>query len=197
MKQAYPFFSLLFFLIFLSACGSYDTPENLSSDDFVPVKINNQYQISLPDYMSKTDQLNDEASLQFMHGFKEAYAMVLDEPKADFEEMVPILEEEEEGEGNFTMATLDYYVDIQLESFKSAVVFDGEPTREKTTINGLKAELCEMSGTIDGIGIKYYFGFFESDKDLYMAILWTLKEREVHFEETFLTSLKSFKVLNQ
>ncbi|HRW22364.1 MAG TPA: hypothetical protein P5509_10350, partial [Bacteroidales bacterium] len=59
-----------------------DLKENQNS--FNTIQINNLYSIDVPDFLVKTNSLNDEASLQYENTAKEYYVIVIDEAKHDF-----------------------------------------------------------------------------------------------------------------
>ena len=190
MKPSFLTICAAILLLAISACNVNNEPENLSPSDYTPVKISSQYQVSLPNYLKKTDDLNDDASLQYMNGLRETYAIVIDEVKDGFALNVEFYEGYDS-----TRTVLESYTKIQMESFESIMAPDPEIVSKTTKINGVNAELVQFTGELEGIKIRYHIGFFESDDHLYVMMLWTLDDRNIRYGETFQTVLKSFKVL--
>jgi hypothetical protein len=178
-------------LLLLTSCFDFEQKaEKLDASDFVPVKINGQYQLSLPSYMSKTDELNDEASLQFMNALRETYIIVIDESKFELEES---LEYSDEYDSNLSL--LENYKLVQMATFNDTMAENPQLKMESTTINGLKAELVQFMGQLEDYEIDYHIGFIESEENIHFVMLWTLGSRKVRYAETFDTIMRSFKML--
>ena len=47
------------------------------------VTIENKYSVAIPSFLTKTRGLNDDASLQYQHAWKEFQSLVIDEPKTE------------------------------------------------------------------------------------------------------------------
>lgn len=181
---------LLFLSLVLIACNT--GPENLSLvDDFEVVTVGNRYQISIPNYMDATDELHEEAGLQFMNAFKETYIIVIDEDKESFINSFTEIESYDT-----TMSVIDNYAGVitgSIETSKDLTL--GEP--KKTTVNGMDARLYLMEGRADGIPeeISYILAYIEGKDRIYAISSWTLKNRMVKYKNTFFQSIKSLKEL--
>ncbi|MDN5203688.1 hypothetical protein QQ008_20025 [Fulvivirgaceae bacterium BMA10] len=168
--------------------------ENLSIDkDFVPIKINNEYGIKIPSYMKKTNDLNDEASLQFQNVFKEAYIVIIDESKKEFVDTF-----KEIGEYNDSISVAKNYRDIQLQFLHEGIDISMQSEPKSKRIHGLDAELVEIDGRVDGIfyDISYFLTFIEGEEKVYMVMAWTLKKRKEKYKKTFEKAVGSFRLLN-
>ena len=78
MKTKAFYFLILLTTVALTACTPNKKAEEKSeSVALTPVSINDQYSMSVPEYMSKASSLNEGASLQYQNLFKEAYVIVM------------------------------------------------------------------------------------------------------------------------
>ena len=115
MKTLLKFLGLMglpFILLSFGELGSVGV-ENLNIDrDFQSAEINKEYRLKVPDYMIETDELNDEASLQYYHALKETYVIVIDESKQELIDTYELF-----GGWNDSLSVAENYRDIQVESF--------------------------------------------------------------------------------
>ena len=68
MKKIY----FLFITLVLLSCSK--------EEEFKKIEVKN-YALQLPSYLSKTNDLNEDASLQYQNPFRELYIIVIDESK--------------------------------------------------------------------------------------------------------------------
>ena len=73
---------ILLTILTLISCETGDKEQNIT--------IGDKYSISIPSFLTKVNNLNDDASLQYQHAWKEFYVIVIDET---IEEMQKALEE--------------------------------------------------------------------------------------------------------
>jgi len=184
------------FALFLTVSCNFDSksPEKLSLEkDFAFIKINNEYGMHIPTYMTKSTVLNDEASLQFANIFKETYVIVIDEPKDEFISVFTDL-----GEYIDTISAVKNYRAIQLRILSENINVIKRSIPKSTRINKLNAELVQFDGRTDGVDydIAYTVGFIEGDQNLYMVMTWTLAEKKEKYKETFDKMIRSFRLLN-
>jgi hypothetical protein len=160
--------------------------------DFKTVKIKGKYQMSIPNYMKQTNQLNDEASLQYNNLFKETYVIVIDEDKEQF---ISAIKEAEMDDA--TISTIESYRNIQMELLTGNIDVSNENYSEKKTINGMNSEQVTFVGKISGVDdeIAYILTFIEGENDLYMIMDWTLNKYSKKYTNTFLKIADSFKEL--
>lgn len=197
MKKIFNLALTIFLAQLLISCGNFnnDKEENLSLEsDFDEVKINNEYKIMIPDYMSETTSLNDEASLQFQNIFKEAYIIVIDESK---EEFISIFKELDSY--NSDSSAVKNYRDVQLQSLHQGINITKQSAPESTKIGGLDAEVVEIEGNVTGVNYKiyYYITFLEGKEKMYMAMAWTLDDRKKKYKPTFKQAVQSFRLLKE
>lgn len=151
----------------------------------------NNYQIELPAYLNKAYSLNDDASLQYMNMWREFYVIVIDETKAEMHAAI------DENQLSYVYSKdLNGYSSLLLDSFND---FKGRPNHTPlttTTINGMQTQLTSISDYVDGIGIYYKIGYFESENNYYQVCTWTLKEYKAKYDAKMDKIIHSFKELN-
>ena len=187
----------LTFTFFFTSCIDFKTKkkevtETEVAEDFNQVEVNGEYRLSLPKYMKKTDNLNEEASLQYQNIFKETYTIVIDEAKNDFVEMFTELEEYDEG-----ISVIKNYRNVQRQLFSESMYVDKESSPVALEINGMEAEMVDIDGRVDGIDedISYFLTFVEGKEKVYMIMSWTMTSRKDTYESTFDGIAKSFELI--
>ncbi|MEO1053696.1 MAG: hypothetical protein AAFX87_23875 [Bacteroidota bacterium] len=193
MIKVYNILSLLAVVVLLVSCDALDPnkPENLSFDaDYKRISNDLGYEIFIPKYMSETEELNDEASLQYMNGLKETYMIVIDESKEDF-----ISSNQLFGDYNDSLSVIVNYRNIQLGSFNESLNIVSQSAAKPIKIDGLSAETVDLEATVLGIEdqIFYMITFIEGKEKVYMILGWTLASRKNKYKGTFEQSINSFK----
>lgn len=180
MKKIY---FALFLLIFV-ACGESEKTNTITIED--------RYSMEIPDFMTSTSLLNDEASLQYQHAIKELYVIVIDENKLLVHDAIDDAELEEsytkdlEGYCNLIMEqTEGNFAEFKMEEYKTS------------EINGLKLRTIEVQGKADAIDGFLIFGFVEGKDYYYQIMTWTLMDRkDTHIEKMY-KMINSFKELSK
>ena len=188
--------ALLFVLIVANSCVN---PFNKSKDidlkdiNFTTVKIDTNYVLSIPDFMTATKELNDEASLQYMDAKSEAYVIVIDEPKAEFIDAFV-----NSGQYNDSLSIVENYCQIQLSLIKEKMTESWVNNQKNVKINGLDAIQVEFTGKIAEVKfeIAYHITFIESPKNMYMVMAWTLKDFEQKYKPMYEKMASSFRLLS-
>lgn len=196
MKKLFTILLLIILGFSLTSCINFKTKEKEGTSDienFNQIEINNEYQVSLPKYMRKTSELNDDASLQYQNVFKEAYVIVIDEPK---EEFVDVFKELDQYSDKYSL--VENYRDVQLQLFAESMNIENETTPVSMEINGLDAEMLEIDGKVQGIEdkITYFLTFIEGDEKVYMIMAWTMLNRKDTYRADFENITKSFALIN-
>ncbi|WP_396589595.1 hypothetical protein [Allomuricauda sp. R78024] len=196
MKKISTILLLIILGFSLTSCINFKTKEKEGTSDienFNQIEINNEYQVSLPKYMRKTSELNDDASLQYQNVFKEAYVIVIDEPK---EEFVDVFKELDQYSDKYSL--VENYRDVQLQLFAESMNIENETTPVSMEINGLDAEMLEIDGKVQGIEdkITYFLTFIEGDEKVYMIMAWTMLNRKDTYRADFENITKSFALIN-
>ncbi len=193
MKAILPIFCLLGILFIPISC-TYLQPnkeEVLSLEsDFKKVRIDGKYQLSIPNYMRKTDQLNDEASLQYNNPFKETYTIVIDENKEQF---LSAIKESQWADSLGT--TIEIYRKLQMSLLGQGIAMTSVENLEVEKIGRLNAKRTQFEGKIEGVDekIKYLITFVEGRNDLYMIMSWTLNDFSKKYLRTYHQIADSFQ----
>lgn len=169
-----------------------DKSDNLSEKDFNKIKINDSFDISVPKYMKKMDNLNEDASLQYANIYKEAYVVVTVEDKNEFEKTFKSYKEYDT-----IKSLIDNYKDARIKMFKEIMKIDEIEHYGLKDINDYNARQFKIKGTIDKIDIFYLMAIVETDKDLYLIMNWTLLDRLKKFESTFEIMTASFNKIGK
>lgn len=162
--------------------------EEISAKDLVEVTINDDYSISIPDYMKEMKSLNDDASFQYANIYKETYTIVIDEDKQEFIDAF-----KEVGIYNDSLSVLENYSEFQVQSFQESLNSD-EVKELDFNLKNLRTKQFELDGLIDGIHASYLIGFVESNSRMYMLMSWTVDDRYKKYKTTFQLIQNSFKI---
>lgn len=167
--------------ILLTACKVSD-----SNKDF---EVNGLYSISVPSFMNKTTDLNDEASFQYQNIWKELYAMVIEESKEGFGEALQYNEDWMEKENSLSTYTQIVYDNI------AAVAEVYEKEWKETVIHGLPAKILQLNANIGGLDIFYMIGIVDGKENYYQVYTWTLSKKEAEHQEKMQAIIDSFQEL--
>jgi len=179
-----------------TSCRNSEEKKNGSdamAKDFNTVAINNEYQISIPRFMQGTTGLNEEASLQYQSLLKEAYLLVIDEPKAGFEEVYRDLNQYDD-----ELSIMQNYRDARLRILSRTTKINRKTKPKSIKIHELDAETMELDANIEGVAneISYFLTFVEGGDRVYMIMAWTLKDKKMEHEKTFKTIAESFELID-
>lgn len=182
------------FLLITSCIDSKNKKDDssLGTETFYTVSINQDYKLSIPKFMTGTTGLNEEASLQYQSLLKEAYLLVIDEPKAGFEEVYRDLNQYDDD-----LSIMQNYRDARLKILSRTTEINRKTKPEFLKIHGLDAETMELDANIEGVAneISYFLTFIEGDDRVYMVMAWTLKNKKMEHKKTFKTIAESFELV--
>ncbi|MCI2228435.1 hypothetical protein MC378_04590 [Polaribacter sp. MSW13] len=186
---------ILFTVLSFSSCkkiiesASSVGKDNINVEDLKAVHVNNEYSLSVPDYMTELKSLHDEASFEYANIFKETYTVVLDESKQEFIDTFKEIEMY-----NDSISALDNYTNIQLQSFQENITdLKVKPLDNK--IKNLDSKQYEFHGKVDDLEIAYLIGFIEGKDKMFMIMSWTMDNRYNKYKDTFKLIQGSFKFL--
>ena len=167
MKKNY---ILLLTILFITGCQSGDT-EQL-------VTIGNKYSVSLPSFLVKASTtLNEDASLQYLHTWKEFYVIVIDETKSEFQKalvdnnLTDVYENDIEG-----------YSSLLLDNFEQVISISNKSGIVATQINNMPARLITINGRAEGIDVFYSLAFIQGKERYYQVMAWTLSSKEYEYK---------------
>ena len=175
-------FIFILTILLLQSCGSGDKEQN--------VTIENKYTLSIPAFLTKAYNLNDEASLQYQHAWKELYVIALDEPKDEMQKAL--------FDNNLTDIyenDIDGYSKLIIDAFKGNLNNPIQSEVIDTTINGMLAKLTTLNGSVEGIDAFYSIGIYEGKERYYQVVLWTLSNKKYTYASKMNKILYSLKEL--
>jgi len=174
---------LFLIILFMTACQSGDT-EQL-------VTIGDKYSISLPSFLVKASTtLNEDASLQYLHTWKEFYVIVIDESKS---EMQKALED-----NNLTETysnDIKGYSDLLLKGFEQSISISQKSEIKDTLVNNMPARILTINGTAEGINAFYSIAFIQCKERYYQVMAWTLSSKEYAYKDKMNKIMYSLKEL--
>ncbi|MBC7425559.1 MAG: hypothetical protein H7321_03395 [Bacteroidia bacterium] len=173
---------LLLILVSLNSCESFDKEQ--------VVRYQNKYTLSIPDYLTKATNLNDEASLQYMNGSKEFYVIVIDESKSELNKALVDNNLTEQYEDN-----IQGYANLLIDGFEATLKSPKKSKIIDTVINKLPARLLTFTGTVEGIDAFYTIAFIEGKETYYQIMSWTLMSKQDEYKEKMSKIMYSFKEL--
>ena len=194
MNNYHPILSLVFLVSMVSCKDSNNKKDDsvLGTETFHTVSIDGNYSLDIPKFMTGTTGLNEEASLQFQSLLKEAYLLVIDEPKAGFEKVYRDLNQYDD-----ELSVIQNYRDARLRILSRTSKINHKTKPESIKINGLDAEIMDLDANIEGVTdeIFYFLTFVEGDERVYMIMTWTLKDKKAEHKKTFKSIAESFKLV--
>lgn len=143
------------------------------------VKIDSLYEIELPSFLMKTDKLNDDARLQYFSLQKEFFIIVIDENSEESKNAMSILNVELE-ESKIDTQLVDYYIQFQINSLKSAAENYDYPNVKKFELNGNDARQFEVSADI--ASERYHFKGTAIQGEYSVFYLYTYYPEKFHTE---------------
>jgi hypothetical protein len=195
MKLTLKLLTITYLLVITNSClesSSNSNDTDILNSNFELVRINNEYSMELPSFMKASNDLNDEASLQYQNVFKETYVIVIDENKEEFKEVFVDL-----GDYNDSVSMVKNYKNVQLSFLEEAVSINSVTELESTVINGLPFEIVEVDAESEGVEVVYNIGYVDGKEKVYMIMTWTEKRRNEKNKALFQKIIKSFKVSNR
>lgn len=133
------------------------------------------FNVSLPDYMTKTIGLNDVAAIQYKSAVKDVYGFIIFDTK----------EELEMAELKYS-STNEFYEDFIKDFLKDEEQRKLSKPISKT-INGINFVESEISYFDKEMNVEicYQIGIVETDKSFYKVISWSTKENKEKYKSDF------------
>lgn len=156
------------------------------------VDIEGRYTIELPVTLTKTNSINEEASLQYQDNFNDLYTIVIDEPKATFTKALKQNALENRYENN-----LEGYSKLITDGLDSSLSIKEFPDFEETTINGLKTRLLSFEGVSAGNKVYWKLAFIEGSNTYYQVMVWTAADKRKKSEKEMAAIIHSFKEMDK
>jgi len=154
------------------------------------VTIENKYSILIPSFLTKGSNLNEDASLQYCHAWKEFYVIVIDETKSEMQNALI--------DNNLTDSysnDIKGYSDLVLQGLEQNISESKKSEIIDTTINNMPARLCTISGRVEGVDAFYSLAVIQGKDRYYQILAWTLSSKEHEYKEKMNRLIYSFKEL--
>jgi hypothetical protein len=151
------------------------------SQSFTAKQGGHCFTLELPEYLTKTWDLNDVASLQYQNTMKDVYVVVIEDDKEQLESLGMKFTGPREFLDNFTK-------DYQKESKKRKLFEVSE-----FELNGNKLAQVEMSWKEDDIDFYMLITSVESPKHFYKILCWTTVQNSDKYMVDFKTIARSLK----
>ena len=172
--------TLIVTALLLYSCGA--------KDSYQTVTVENKYELTLPSFLSKASDLNDDASLQYQNAIREFYAIVIYEPVIDLEEAL-----EEGGLADDYKNDISGYSKLMIDNFKESLTNPVVSKATDTIINNMPAKIVSLKAQIDDLDIFYAIGLYQGEEDYYQLLTWTLANKENRNKEEMNKILYSLK----
>jgi hypothetical protein len=137
------------------------------------------FSLDIPDYLTKTYQLNDVASLQYMNAARETYVMVIEDAKDHLAEVGSKFSNSEDFLQNLLK---DYPSGVQNKSI-------GEVRNFKSNKN--EHSQVELTWDTEDNSIYMIITSVETSTHFYKIMCWTLLEYKEDYKEDYLKISKS------
>lgn len=173
--------TILFFIIFfIISC--------VSEDETKTVVVNDKYSIELPKFLNKTNNLNDDASLQYQHILKQFYIIVIDESKGEFSSFLKI------NNLNYDYVNdINSYFTLINSSIKEIGKVYKEYSTNDTIINNLPAKITSFDINIDGENCSWILCIFEGKDNYYQLLICTSVNKRLKYHDVSKKTINSFK----
>jgi hypothetical protein len=170
-------------ILILTACQSGDTEQI--------VTIGNRYSLSIPSFLVKAStSLNEDASLQYLHTWKEFYVIVIDESKSEIEKALI--------DNNLTdkySNDIKGYSDLLLTGFEQSVSISHKSAIIDTIVNNMPARILTINGRAEGLDAIYSIAFIQGKERYYQVMAWTLSNKEYEYRDKMKKIMYSLKEL--
>lgn len=178
MRKILLLIALAFYAI---SCQNSNTFETINVKD---------YSVDIPTNLSKTENLNKEASLQYQNLLKELYIIVIDESKKQVEKAI-------KDNGLDQMYSNDFkgYVELMSTNFNNLIGVKNK-TQKDTLINSLETKIVKFEAKLEEYDIFYEIAYVNGIENYYQIMTWTLLSKKEDHEEAMDKMIYSFKINN-
>ncbi|RXP60875.1 hypothetical protein EC396_04270 [Lutibacter sp. HS1-25] len=152
---------------------------NSFSQNFSTKNAGNCFSLEIPNYMVKTYDLNDVATLQYNNTVKEAYVIVIEDSKDELNSLSIIFQNPKEFLENFTK---DYQLETENRTISEITEFES---------NENKHAQVELSWSTEDGSLYMLITTVETKEHFYKILCWTLLEYKDNLRDDYLMISKS------
>lgn len=156
-------------------------PFQLFSQGYTNKQGGHCFTMEIPDYMTKTYDLNDAASLQYQNTTKEAYVIVIEDPKDHLESLGMKFVNSKDFLDNFTK---DYKNECEDKKLSSVTEFTSNGNGHAQVLLTWKEDADLYYMIITAVETKTHF---------YKILCWTINDHFDLLKEDYLRISKSIK----
>ncbi len=180
---------ILTVLYTITSCES-----KLEDTEFKTVRVKGKYDIQIPQSMSRTRDLNDDADLQYQNVFTNMYTMVIDEPIEPAAQNIRF-----EDYYNDTASFVANYLAYQRGYVEQDLIGATTNTYRETKIHGLPAISSSVTGFFADADddLTYYLTVIEGKKNVFLIMSWTLGSSKDAHVPIFKKISESFRLLKK
>lgn len=146
------------------------------------VMVDNQYTLTVPDYLHPCSGLHKKASLQLQNLDDDLYVIVIDEKKITLRDF----------DVNYSLKT--YFDNVIQQPFVKNIkypVINKYPKEIK--IAGNKALMSTIKGLVNNRLVFYKFAIIETPNYFYQIIIWTRDDKKEKLENEMQKIIESFR----
>lgn len=179
---------LLLITIVLFGCQSDPNKSTVET-----VKAKGRFEIDLPKFLSKTQHIHNDATLQYTDSEQEFFCIVIEEPNEEFIALVSLEQDSTLG------ITPDFrgYTYILKENVKRNIQNLEILSESEDDLNGSNAQFMTLRGEAQGVPIFYKLAYVEGPKHYYQIATWSSIDKQEVYEETMENIIESFRLTNK
>ncbi len=155
---------------------------------FKEVEVRDLYSIHVPEFLSETNDLNAEASLQYMNTAREFYVLVIHESKDEFHAAIKELELEDQYPLN-----IDGYAKVLIDNFKLNAEVKKQSDISEITIDKRAARMVNFDAVIEGVDAYCTMVYVDGKTNYYQIFAWTLQKYKDKYAEDLDAIATTFK----
>lgn len=141
------------------------------------VNVDNQFSLTVMDYLKKVDNLKEGAPFQYSNKFRNFYAVAF-----YGENQLPV----------------DSFYNQELSVLKNVLKLPKVSQKEEVEISGLKGIKTELYGEMQGENVYYSHLLLRDGAKYYEICVWTRgEERKLRYREDIEAILQSFKLIKK
>ncbi|WP_454980988.1 hypothetical protein [Capnocytophaga haemolytica] len=188
--------NVLTMLILLTSCRIREG----STDGLQLVKVDDKYEVELPNSFTKRANLYDEASLQYANNRSEVFVAIIDEDRDETNDILyEVLKDSLANTSKKAFLksfSLNDYFNICKKGWSDAKMMYPAPKEiKKVMINDRPAFVVETTENVNGNEVYYIVAILETDKAYYQIFTWTLDSKKDKYSQQMKDIINSFDEL--
>ncbi len=162
----------------------------VAGDEEQLVTIENRYSLLIPAFLTRVNNLNVDASMQYQHAWKEFYVIVIDESKDEMQEALVT-----NGLTDIYENNIEGYSRLVLDVFTESINYPKQSQIIDTTINEMPAKLTTLEGKVEGVDAFYSIGIYEGKERYYQVLTMTSQSKQDRYKSKMKKILYSLEEL--